>query len=363
MGNVPPAFIPRAMALLAEYWDKLPDPVDPGKIPVDISEAIERSVNCKVKTYRYVLPTQLLAKVTDAAIDCRCVQMQSNLVKPFDARSLCHSVIVPFDQANHGVLGGSVEPYINNPIRIPAITVDALGPQRDKKAFQDLIDVLAYAQRKPEHAPQMFCMVLAVIRRRLEGVRVAYPAPKRVALLQTMQVVEAYLRERTGGLRLQVVAVALFKTIGRAFALFDNVQSSGINAADASTGNAADLVCVDAESVIVLAVEVKDRELRLYDLQGKLSAIRERGIGEALFLVRGGIADEDREKVEQTIEHQFPSGHNVYVAEFSEFLGACLMLFGEKGRSEFLRLVGQTLDARGVDVIHRRKWAELLGRL
>ena len=114
---------------------------------------------------------------------------------------------------------------------------------------------------------------------------------------------------------------------------------------------------------MALAVEVKDRHLRLHDLQGKIPIIRERGIGEALFLVRGGMATGEEEEIASTIDRQFPSGHNVYVAEFDHLLNGCLILFGERGRRDFVGLIGQALDEQGADIGDRRRWATLLGSI
>ena len=245
MPDVPSTFLESATEKLAALWRDLPDPIGTVDVTSEIVEAAKRSINAKTKTYRYVLPTQLLAKLVNPSLDCRSVQMQSGLTEPFDARSFCHSVIVPFDQANDRVLGGSTEPYISNPVRIPAIVPDALSAQRDKAGFQDLVDVLAYAQAHPKHVPQVFRVVLAAIRDRLASVRVVYPAPKRMSLKHTMAVVTEFLGDRSGGLRMQVVALALFKSIGGCFKLYHDVHSSKVNAADASTGKAADLTCVD----------------------------------------------------------------------------------------------------------------------
>ena len=360
MPDAAPSFIEAARAKLAAVWRDLPDPLGTVDVPSTIVEAIKRSINAKTKTYRYVLPTQLLAKLTDPALDCRSIQTQSGLNKPFDARSLCHSVIVPFDQANDRVLGGSTEPYINNPIRIPAIVPAAIRAQRDKAGFQDLVDVLEYAQAHPKNVIHLFRLALAAIRDRLASVRVIYPAPKRLSIKQTTKLVEEFLANRSGGLRMQAVALGLFQTIGDSFKLYQTVLSSKINAADASTGNAADLECVDKSGEIAIAVEVKDRELRLHDLQGKLPNIRERGIVEALFLVRGGVASTDHDQIEGIIDRQFPSGHNIYVAEFGQLFQACLILFGEHGRRELVRSIGQALDDQGADILDRRTWASLL---
>ncbi len=51
------------------------------------------------------------------------------------ARQVAHKVIVPFDQQHNQVLGGSKEPYVNNPLRYPGITLDYRNQQRKSFYF------------------------------------------------------------------------------------------------------------------------------------------------------------------------------------------------------------------------------------
>jgi len=103
----------------------------------------------------------------DNSLDCRAIQQGSRLRRPFDARSLCHAVVVPFDRDNHRVLGGSPEPYVNNPLRIPSISPDHRGAQRNKEEFDDLCAVLEYAEQHPSRAENLLLWTLFCVRERL----------------------------------------------------------------------------------------------------------------------------------------------------------------------------------------------------
>jgi SacI restriction endonuclease len=364
--GLPQNFVESARQRLQTEWDLIrtaPETAAEVAIPEELIAAIGRSVNSKTKTYRYVLPTQILAKLTDGELDCRSIQASSDLKKSFDARSLCHDVIVKFDRANNNVLGGSAEPYLNNPLRIPAIVATARAAQRDKLGFDDLRLVLDFAQHNPGLIGAMMREVLVQIRRRLNTVSVVYPVPNRVSLQQVKDILSEYLAEKSGGLRLQAVTIALFRQIGRRFRLYEEVRSAAVNAADAATGSVADLECVDKANSVVLAIEVKDRQLRLIDTQNKLPAAREKSIRELLFLVQGRILREDADAVSDLLRREFVTGQNVYVVEFSQFLGSCLVLFGETGRVALLRLIGDELEKQKAEIVHRRTWASLLGKL
>jgi hypothetical protein len=123
-----------AAAILAKEWAAVQDgSVEvPRNIPEAVRDAISRSIESKTKTYRYVLPTQLLSKVANPSLDCRAVQANAALPGAFDARSIAQHVIVPFERNTENVLGGAPEPYANNPMRIPAILPDERPAQQGR---------------------------------------------------------------------------------------------------------------------------------------------------------------------------------------------------------------------------------------
>jgi len=298
--------------------------------------------------------------MSDPSLDCRSVQASCGLPGAFDARSVCHKVLVPFDRKNNNVLGGSKEPYLNNPLRIPAVIAAHRGAQKDKDGFDDLCLVLDDAQADPAIVPLLFRVLLLAIRDRLATVAVTYPVPNRMSLTQTQALMSEFLRVPSGGLRLQAVACALFQCVGERCHLFAQVRSANINAADASTGVAADLECLDRAGSVVLAVEVKDRQLTLREVQDKLPTAREKGIKELVFLITGGIGAPDKTSLRELVDREFVTGQNVYVCDFRTFLESCLVLFGESGRRVFLQRIGEELERRKADISHRRAWAALL---
>jgi carbamoylphosphate synthase small subunit len=62
-----------------EPYDVIPD--------TGLKAAISRSIRSSTKTYRYVLPTQLLSKLADNKLDARSIQAGSGDPGSFDART------------------------------------------------------------------------------------------------------------------------------------------------------------------------------------------------------------------------------------------------------------------------------------
>ena len=364
---MPVSLVEAAAATLQEIWASVLSAAEDGP-PSDaieeddgeLLESIRLSVNSNTKTYRYVLPTQLLAKASDPALDCRSLQAGADRTGSFDARTIAHQVIVPFDQANDRVLGGSPEPYVNNPVRVSEVSERHRNPQKNKRGWDHLCRVLEVVEsaQDEDFTKTVLRQVTIEIYRRLSEVRVAYPTPRRISLSGCMRLIDEYLAETSGGDRLLALSSALFAVIGRKFHLFSRVERASITASDASTGMLADLECSTEDGTIVLVVEVKDRILTVSQMMGKVANMREKQVSEIFFVAQQGV--EDQEQVDSLIESEFVSGQNIYVMSLSRLAEVSLALLGEEGRREFLLGVGSQLDDHRSDIRHRRRWSELL---
>jgi hypothetical protein len=329
---------------------------DPALIPL-----IRACLTSPAVSYHYVLPTQLLAKVVDPSLDAHSLQVRYDAPGAFDARSLAHEVIVPFDQENYKVLGGSPEPYVNNPLRVAAVTADHRDQQKNKADWDKLVAVLdaVQAASNPEFTQRVFEQILFEIYRMLTQAQVVYPAPNRISLDQTYALIQEYLLGKSGGDRMEAVSTALFRTIGIRFNLFDEVRRQQVNVADAPSGMAADIECW-SDGKIVLLVEVKDRTLTLTQLESKIDIARSKHISEILFLAEQGKESKDTPVIDVHVNSEFTSGQNIYVTNFPDFSLGVLILFGEEGRVQFIREIGQELDRVNSRIEHRKAWASLL---
>lgn len=329
-----------------------------------LKQLIRDCLTSKTKTYHYVLPTQLLCKSVDSSLNAHALQVAYGQPGAFDARTVAHSVIVPFDQANYRVLGGSPEPYVSKPLRCPAVTIEYRDQQKRKSDWDKLIQVLDIVEdRKDEiFTKQVFDQVLFEIHKLLADVIVVYPTPNRISLHDTYQLIKKYLAEKSGGDRIEAVCTALFQTIGSRFNIFDEVRREKVNAADASSGMVADIECWLGGKIILL-VEVKDRSLTLTQLDAKLDIARSEKISEILFIAEQGQEKGEEVEISTRITSEFTSGQNIYVSNFSDFSLGVLILLGEAGRVDFLDRVGKELDRVNSPITHRRAWANLLKRV
>lgn len=357
-----------AKVLLKKEWVEILSVAEAGPLadlasPIDsaVIEAIMRCINSKTKSYRYVLPTQLVAKVADSSLDCRCIQSSRGGSGAFDARTIAHAVIVPFDRENENVLGGSPEPYVNNPLRIPEKSSAHGSAQKDKLGWKDVCHVLNWVEgtASEEVTLNILRQVLIAIHNRLATVRVAYPVPQRISLNDTLNLVLGFLRKRSGGDRLESVVAAILSVLGERLRLFDCVRRGSVTTADASSGMLGDIECVDSQSTVVYVVEAKDRELTIRLIQDKIPGLRQSGVTEAFFVATQGVAGVDETAINEFIAREFSSGQNLYIFQLEAFMQVILAVFGEPGRRQFLAEIGKRLDEYS-DISHRRDWAEAL---
>lgn len=360
-------FISKCKAHLENKWGKVTTAFDQGE-PQDplggdhfLIPLIRDCLTSPTKTYHYVLPTQLLAKSVDSDLDVHSLQAAYEAPGAFDARTIAHKIIVSFDRANHRVLGGSPEPYVNNPVRVPGVIPAYRDQQMVKEDWDKLVAVLDAVEDANSDAftELTFEQVLFEIYKLLADVVVVYPTPNRISLDKANYLVEQYLEIGSGGDRMEAVCAALFQTVGDRFGIFDEIRRERVNAPDAFSGMLADIECW-LDDRVVLLVEVKDRALTLIQLDDKLDHARAKHIAEILFIARSGKHPNDAEEIDARVLSEFASGQNVYVSNFSDFALGVMILLGETGRVDFIDRVGKELDRVHSDIVHRKAWAELL---
>lgn len=357
------SFVDDCRRTLARHWAIVEDAEDDYLDDGDFIGLLRELLRSATKSYRYVLPTQLLAKVVDSTLDCCCLQAGRQPAHGnFDARSVNEQVIVPFDKAEGEPLGGSPQPYVNNPLRKPEISPAYREAQKNKADWDKLYQVLSRIEREndPGFTESVFDQTLLEIRRLQGELEVSYPVPQRISLSGIEALLAEFLAPRTGGGRLQAVAIALFQTLQQLWGICDQVRSAGVNVSDASTDRPADIEC-QTDGRTVLAIEVKDRILTLELLSNQITSARLARVTELLFIIRASSMIAGQE-VRERASAEFGSGLNIYLFDADSFFSTVLGLVGENGRRVFLEQIGNTLEKYNLDFRDRRDWAELLKR-
>jgi len=232
---------------------------------------------------------------------------------------------------------------------------------------QEMFDIVkgildqVQAATSPEEVRNYLRLILAQLRRYMDGKSFKYPIPQRVGLQDTLRCVTHYLDESSGGARLQAVAQGLVMALKAKGVGYERIVSRHVNAADAASQSAGDVECFVGESN-VFTVEVKDRELTIPELEASIEKARLSKVRELLFFIhrkRGGpYADADRDQIDAIVVRQFALGLNIYIEKAGDFMRLGCTLLGEDGRKVFLDSVGLALGQQGADPKHRWAWSQ-----
>ncbi|MBL0111609.1 MAG: restriction endonuclease, SacI family [Saprospiraceae bacterium] len=111
----------------------------------EISYKITSILKGNHKTYKYILINGLLAKATNDKVNALALQSGAPIPGAYDARSLCHSVLVPFERDFlQNALGGSNEPFLNKPARFTHLSdTNAVRRGDDKIILGLLIEIFS----------------------------------------------------------------------------------------------------------------------------------------------------------------------------------------------------------------------------
>ena len=356
----PGASPPAGLSLLRDTWGEVLVETDAA-----IDDTIHELITCRIVSIRYALLTQLLGKATDSTRDALSIQRgdvaDAESDGRWDARSFCSANVVPWVSKSGQVLGTSPDPYVNNPLRRARLD-SGQEPVRNRTLWNKLIALLTEVQKRNNPEFTLFqlrsCLVsLASVYRQLT---VEFDVPQRISLEATAKLTADYISEQSGGERPQIVAAALLRTIGDGFGIFDRVSRQGINEADSASDSPGDILCY-FQGNLVLAVEVKDRNLELHDVETAIGKARRSGVTEILFTTATTQATEPL--ISDRVDREFALGINVYQLSIDALLHVALSIAGEDSRVKFLTLVGEELNDRVTQPVHKLAWQELLESL
>lgn len=256
----------------------------------DIGEAIADVLRGTHKTYRYVLFTALLAKATNVEVDALSLQAGDNSDGAYDARSLCHGVVVPFERAYlpHS-LGDSNEPYLNKPARFPRIsTTNAVRAGKDFATLRMLIAILSKitTQEQAFHYLSSAVSVLQQINQEYEA-QFSTEALNFRSNAGTQEILELIDRLTENASEGETCPLVVSTLESMCFPRYTIVPHN-VNECGASSKEVGDIDVYakgeDGEIVLISAIEVKDKDFTAEDVQHAISKFQMAQLERTLFI-------------------------------------------------------------------------------
>lgn len=238
------------------------------------------------KTYKYVLFTALLAKATNENVDALSLQAGDDSEGAYDARSLCHSVVVPFERdcIPHS-LGDSNEPYLNKPARFPRISMDnAVRAGNDAIILKSVIDIISNITSS-KCAQKYLSSAIAV----MKEINTEYEARFTVELSEDdentgcqdiLDFVNRLSENACGGETCSLI-VASLESICFPHRI---VIAHNVNECGASSKEVGDIDVFDDKGILISAIEVKDKDFTEADVQHAITKFKTAGLERSLFV-------------------------------------------------------------------------------
>lgn len=236
-------------------------------------------------TYKYVLFNALLSKATDENLNPLCLQKKSTLPGSFDARTICHKVIVPFEQTTlKKVLGGSNEPFLNKPARYTDLSKsNAVRRGKDQEMLYRLCDELPLINTSEVAYEDLLYLLhkLVQLRDANESLMV-FSVPDSMNLPgKLLTFCRTTLIESYEGETLTLIIAGLYHLLYRAQNA--TVEVHPVNESGASSKEISDLDIYINDSLIT-SNELKDKEYAESDVRHAADKVLQAGGTRMLFI-------------------------------------------------------------------------------
>lgn len=265
-----------------------------------ICDLIDTIIEGSHKTYRYILFTAITAKAADPTLNPLVLQKKANTWGTYDARSLCHKVLVPFERDNlNNVLGGSNEPFLNKPARFEMLSLDnAVRNGNDRRLLNLLCERLPIIESETE-AWSALCYLMRLLRKKAEAIPerfIEVQMERGGASIDVRNFLDVFLEHNNGG---EVLTLSLAGILNEL--LHDDssyrIEVHNLNQSGASSREISDLDLYRHEQIFSL-FELKDKDFDIPDIQHAVMKAVESGC-DSLNFIYGRFASFDVEGVQE----------------------------------------------------------------
>ena len=290
------------------------------------STAIKTILRSPHKTYKYMLITALVAKSTNSRVNTLSLQTSHKSRGAYDARTLCHKVVVPFERLHLGnVLGGSNEPFVNNPARHTHLDAKNATRTSECRLLRDSMIAVLTSIEGSDQARELLSTamdeLLSQIKQKPELVansKIANPAVQNV----THDFCKAFLAKSCGGESSVMLIGAFEKLLWRQISPDTLVEVHHVNQSGASSREVGDIDII-ASGKLTSSIEVKDKHFTEYDVDHALGKMVSAGVCHTAF-VYGPHSSFDQSSVMPKVLEYRQKGLNVLFQGVDEYISSSL---------------------------------------
>jgi hypothetical protein len=311
----------------------------------EICKKIKNVLEGSHKTYKYVLVNGLLAKATNENANPIALQAGANLVGAFDARSLCHSVLVPFERDFlQNALGGSNEPFLNKPARFTHLSSDnAVRKGNDKETLLTLIYIFDSIKTSEDAMSYLSC-ALELLTERITELSVLNDSTitYNPTLVEVYEFIYLFLEKSFEGETTAIIVGTLekiyYKRLGENF----KVVAHKVNQSGSSSKETGDIDIFKDDSLLY-SIEVKDKTFTEYDIEHAFNKIIQADCKKGEF-VFGSNATYDTKSVNHKLKEYEDKGFYTLLHDIYSYTRHTLFKIELYSKSEFIETLFETAN-------------------
>jgi hypothetical protein len=278
---------------------------DSRQIPITAWDAeIRTIIQGNHLTFRYILVTALLGKATNQSINALALQAGADIAGAYDARSLCHKVVVPIErQLLNRALGGSNELFVNNPARLPTISLSNPVKRGNDTIIQSMLYKVLSEIETSEQSFNSLCVAVhyAVEKQTARSALLPQPIESADSHLKIIEFVDALVTRSIEGQVAAIVAGTILSTHFDQFEGFEVIVHP-VNQSGASSNEVAD-IDIKQNGKIFVVIEVKDKQFSAQDVDHAAFKVSQYGLKSITFIigVNGTCIGSSLEQVAKTV--------------------------------------------------------------
>lgn len=303
-------------------------------------ELIDYVIDNTHLTYKYVLFTALLSKATDEKINPLCLQKKSTLPGAYDARTICHKVIVPFEmEVLKKAMGGSNEPFLNKPARFPELSkTNAVRRGNDQNILNALCDnlpTIKTSQDAFDCLVYLLCKLIKLRDAQKKSLNFYVRETSNTPALLWTYIIKA-LKESFEGEILTLMVAGTYHLIykDRPGA---RVEVHPVNQSGASGREVSDLdIYVDNE--LISSNELKDKNFSEPDVRHAADKVITAGGNQMLFIF-GPRACPESDFINDIQQEYLSKNFFLRVVPYNEFFSSLLNCIAEPDTKEFMKFI------------------------
>ncbi len=311
-----------------------------------ITTAIKNVLSGTHKTYKYILVNGILAKASNSDANPIALQAGAPLPGAFDARSLCHKVLVPFERDFlKNILGGSNEPFLNKPARFTHLSSDnAVRKGKDKETLLLLIEILLAIKTSYEAKEYLAC-VFSVLQEQIKEASKSFENISNYspALIEIYEFSLLFISKSFEGETSAIIVGSLEFLLHQYMNGGYTVKTHKVNQSGASSKEIGD-IDVFSDGKFYSSIEVKDKNFNEYDVEHALNKVL-RNNGKKAAFIYGTQAKFNKKSVLKKAKEFEEKGLFVVIQDINAHIINILFRLPECTKQDFIQSLVTTSES------------------